>query len=195
MIKGIGVHIGSMALGGFLVALSMVALPNASLHTAASPLNFQSLEQVSVDVAHHRLVSTSSGLPGAVVTVPFRSNARAIMLDTQVDQKKTATFILDSGATYTTISRAMAQDLGYDLSKSPTVTVTTANGKVSMPRIMLKSITLNGYTVENVEATVMDMPANVQFSGLLGLNFIRRQRLTIDAASDQLVLHPSSFSS
>jgi len=37
------------------------------------------------------------------------------------------------------------------------------------------------FTAHNVEATVMPLPKISRFSGLLGLNFIRHHRITIDA--------------
>lgn len=129
--------------------------------------------------------------PETGVLVPLEQDERALMLTATLDHKQTSRFILDTGATYTAISSDLARRLGYDLNRASHVIITTANGQVSVPKIMLKSVTLNGYTVHNLEATVMPMPANVPFSGLIGLNFIKRYRVTIDSAADHLVLEPS----
>lgn len=129
---------------------------------------------------------------GQSIAVPFNSSKKAIMLSTKIDGHEPATFILDSGATYTSISRSLAIELGYDLDSAPKVRITTANGRVTIPKITLESLTLNGYTVHNVEATVMDLPESIPFKGLLGLNFIKRQRVTIDAASSQLILQANA---
>lgn len=127
----------------------------------------------------------------APITIPLAKDERSLMLEATINRDETGLFILDTGATYTTISTAMALRLGYDLSRAPRVTITTANGQVSIPRITLKTLTIGNYTAHNVEATVMPMPKNVPFSGLLGLSFIKRQRVTIDSAAERLVIEPS----
>ncbi len=120
--------------------------------------------------------------------VPLKKDNRALMLDATLDDQENATLILDTGATYTAISQSLANRLGYDLTTADRVNITTANGQVSLPKVVLKSLTLNGYTAHNVEATVMPLPNNVPFSGLLGLNFIRQHRITIDAKDQDLVI-------
>jgi clan AA aspartic protease (TIGR02281 family) len=124
------------------------------------------------------------------VHVPLRQDDRALLLDATLNHQQTTTFILDTGATYTAISQEMAQNLGYDLQHCSYVTITTANGQIRIPKVVLKTVTLNGYTAHNVEATVMPLPRNVPFSGLLGLNFIKRHRITIDPQADRMVIEP-----
>ena len=126
------------------------------------------------------------------ISIPIASDDRALIIDAKVDNTHPATFILDTGATYTSISQDLAQELGYDLSKAPHITITTANGQVSIPKITLKELTMHGYKLHNVEATVISLPKNVPFQGLLGLNFIRRQRVTIDIDSKNVVLEPTT---
>jgi clan AA aspartic protease (TIGR02281 family) len=124
--------------------------------------------------------------------VPLEEDERALILNATIDHRKTAMFILDTGATYTSISEEMASDLGYDLRHVPKVTITTANGQVSLPKIKLSALTLNGYTIHDVEATVMPMPKNVPFSGLLGLSFVKRYKITIDSEASQLYIQPTA---
>ena len=112
------------------------------------------------------------------------------MIDANIDNRMNMTFVVDTGATYTAISEDTALALGYDLANSPKINVTTANGRTQFPKIMLKEINLNGYRVQNVEATVMPLPKNAPFSGLLGLSFIRHHKMTIDPVHGTLVLEP-----
>jgi clan AA aspartic protease (TIGR02281 family) len=137
-------------------------------------------------------LSSVSRSHGAPVMVPLERDERALMLHATLDNQQTSTLILDTGATYTSISQELAQSLGYDLEHSPRVSITTANGQVLLPKVTLRSLTLNGYTAYNVEATVMPMPKNVPFSGLLGLSFIKNHRVTIDSAADHLVIEPQA---
>lgn len=125
------------------------------------------------------------------VFVPLEKDERALMLEAKLNGQKPVTFILDTGATYTSISTDLAEKLGYDLTTAPRVSITTANGRVSMPKVVLRSLTLNGYTAYNVEATVMPMPKHIPFTGLLGLNFVKRHRVTIDLDAQHLVIEPT----
>jgi clan AA aspartic protease (TIGR02281 family) len=130
--------------------------------------------------------------PQEGVSVPLQEDDRALILKARLDQSQTVRLLVDTGATYTTISDELAQKLGYSTAAAPKVSINTANGKIRLPRIRLRSLALNGYTVHNVEATVMPMPKNASFSGLLGLSFIRRYRITIDPEAQRLIIQPSS---
>ncbi len=124
------------------------------------------------------------------VRVPLTQDEHALMLQATLDNQQDSTFILDTGATYTSISPELAKQLGYDLKHAPKIIITTANGQVAMPKITLKSLSLNGYTAYNVEATVMPLPKHLAFSGLLGLSFIRHHRITIDSEAQQMMIEP-----
>lgn len=124
------------------------------------------------------------------VLVPLEQDDRALMVEAKLDNRHKINVILDTGATYTAISEDLANSMGYDLTNTPRIRITTANGQVFLPKIILKSVTLNGYTAHNVEATVMPLPKHVPFSGLLGLNFVKRHRITIDAKADHLLIEP-----
>jgi clan AA aspartic protease (TIGR02281 family) len=163
----------------------MAAIEPSSMRNGtfkASPVEIASLE-----------VPKRSYTKGSGITVPFRPDNRALMLQATLDSQQDVTFILDTGATYTTISKDLAEKLGYDLTNVPHVNITTANGQVSLPKITLKSLTFNGYTVHNVEATVMTMPKNVPFGGLLGLSFVKRHKITIDYEAEHLVIVPQGI--
>lgn len=126
------------------------------------------------------------------ITVPLEDDDRALLVTVHLDGHQKTKLILDTGATYTSISRELAEDLGYDLDHCPRVAITTANGLVMLPKIKLRRLTINGFTANNVEATVMNMPRNIPFQGLLGLSFIKNHRITIDSEADKLVIEPSA---
>ena len=136
-------------------------------------------------------VNQASLNPNSIV-VPLKADDRALMLDAKIDHGHIVTLVLDTGATYTSISREVAENMGYDLENCEKVWVTTANGRVALPKIMIKELNINGFTVHNIEATVMDLPAKVPFSGLLGLSFIKKHRITIDTNADNLIIEPET---
>jgi clan AA aspartic protease (TIGR02281 family) len=124
------------------------------------------------------------------VAVPLKNSKNALMVDATLTQGKAhmdGSFIIDTGATYTSISREMAQQLGLTLDRSNTVFITTANGRIEVPRVTIQTLSVNGLEAHNIEATVIPVRKGASFSGLLGLSFIRQFVVTIDPASNQLI--------
>jgi clan AA aspartic protease (TIGR02281 family) len=122
-----------------------------------------------------------------VSIVPLKKSGQALMVDAKLNNQVSGTFILDTGATYTSISREMAEEMGLDLVNCPKVRITTANGRIEVPKVMISTLNVNGLEAHDVEATVIDVRKGSSFSGLLGLSFIRKFKLTIDPESNSLI--------
>lgn len=104
-----------------------------------------------------------------------------------VNRKYMATFLIDTGASYTVITPQMAESLGIKVTAdNPTVPVTTANGVLNAPVVRLKNVTLGGMQVENVDAVVTHLGDTPQISGLLGMSFFRGMEMSFK--QDKLVL-------
>jgi clan AA aspartic protease (TIGR02281 family) len=124
------------------------------------------------------------------ISIPIKNSKNALMLDAGLRNGRheaAGAFILDTGATYTSISQELADQLGLDLDHSETVRITTANGRIEVPKVMLETLSVGGLEAHNVEVTVIPVRSGSQFSGLLGLSFIRQFVLTIDPQAGQLV--------
>jgi aspartyl protease family protein len=104
-----------------------------------------------------------------------------------VNKKYMATFLIDTGASYTVITPQMAESLGVKpMADSPTVPVTTANGILYAPVVRLKHVCLGGLQVDNVDAVVTDLGDTPQISGLLGMSFFHGMELSFK--QDKLVI-------
>jgi clan AA aspartic protease (TIGR02281 family) len=114
---------------------------------------------------------------GAVAKVPTRLNSSL-----------TTNLIVDTGASMTVISRALARELGIDIENGayPMASFRTANGVVRAPIITLESIEVGGMRMQGLQASVQDIAPDV--SGLLGLNFLSHFRMDIDHKSGYLHL-------
>lgn len=124
------------------------------------------------------------------VAVPLKNNQNALMVDALLTQEKyssSGAFIIDTGATYTSISQQMAEKLGMDLQHCEKVLITTANGRIEVPKITIDRLNVNGLEARNVEATVIPVRHGSSFSGLLGLSFIRQFVVTIDPQAGHLI--------
>src|SRR4029077_1557789 len=79
-------------------------------------------------------------------------------------------FIVDTGATLTTLSRADAQRIGLDYRGGTPLRVHTVNGDTIGRSVSLRTVQIGGATVHDVQAVVIDndtIPV-----GLLGMNFL-----------------------
>lgn len=124
------------------------------------------------------------------IAVPLKSSSNALMVDallTQAQRTSAGTFIIDTGATYTSISQQMAEQLGLDLRQCEKVLITTANGQIEVPKVLIETLRVNELEAHNVEATVISVRQGSSFSGLLGLSFIRQFVVTIDPEAGHLI--------
>jgi clan AA aspartic protease (TIGR02281 family) len=94
-----------------------------------------------------------------------------------------ARFLLDTGASYLTISRSMARRLGIVPSfSSPRMTLQTANGRIRTKVGLLPRLQLGAWTLKQVAYVLCDSCSDPQrgLVGLMGLNVLNRFRYTID---------------
>jgi aspartyl protease family protein len=133
--------------------------------------------------------ATVSEVP-SFASVPMALKPKALFIQVKVNDTASGHFILDTGATYTTISKRMARQLGLDLANSEKIAITTANGELAVPKVKLKTVSVNGIEARNVEATVMDFGEGNSFAGLLGLSFIQHFKLTLDPKNGQMTFEP-----
>ena len=96
---------------------------------------------------------------------------------------------LDTGATGTLVNNGILVALGYDPALVPDrVQVTTGSGVEFVPRVMLDRIMALGH--ERAEFPVLGhtLPPSAGIDGLLGLDFFRGRRLTLDFHTGQVTL-------
>lgn len=160
-------------------------LPKTNVSVAARPTQVALVASggATMDVPRYRGTVSQ-------IAVPLKSGRNALMLDAGLkngEYMAEGAFILDTGATYTSISQDMADQLGLDLAHCEKVRITTANGRIDVPKITIETLSVNGLEAHNIEATVIPVRAGSSFSGLLGLSFIRQFVLTIDSQAGQLV--------
>jgi clan AA aspartic protease (TIGR02281 family) len=126
----------------------------------------------------------------APMRVQLKPSRNALLLNARLTQQSRQTqgdLIVDTGATYTSISQQMAEELGLDLVSCAKVHITTANGRIEVPKVIIETLNVNGLEAHNIEATVIPVRPGSSFSGLLGLSFLRNFIVTIDAQGGSLV--------
>lgn len=120
--------------------------------------------------------------PGGSGTLTLSADARGQFITSGTVNGRSIRFIVDTGATLTTLSRTHAKRIGLDYRSGTPTRATTANGVVNGWRVSLDSVRVGDTTVHDVPAMVVDndtLPL-----ALLGMSFldrfdIRRQGSTL----------------
>jgi clan AA aspartic protease (TIGR02281 family) len=137
-------------------------------------------------------VTPDDAKPDYPKKVPLTHSRNALMLDAVLQhghRQAQASFIVDTGATYTSISQDLAEQLGLDVRQGERIRITTANGRIDVPKVVIAALSVNGLEARNVEATVIPMRQGASFSGLLGLSFLRQFVVTIDPRAGHLIFN------
>ena len=88
---------------------------------------------------------------------------------------------LDTGATSTMINWDVLVLIGYDPAAfRDRIQITTGSGVEFVPRISVSLIEALGKNVENLAILAHTLPPTAMVDGLLGLDFLRGARMTID---------------
>jgi predicted aspartyl protease len=96
---------------------------------------------------------------------------------------------LDTGATSTLINAGLLVAVGYDPALAPErIQITTGSGVEFAPRVILTSITSLGQTRKDLPVLCHTLPLSTGVDGILGLDFLRDQKLTLDFRSGEILL-------
>jgi len=106
-----------------------------------------------------------------------------------IDTDTIVRFALDTGATGSMLNWDVAVLLGYDpASTKERIQVTTGSGVEFAPRIAVKKVEALGKTLENFPILCHTLPPSATVDGLLGLDFLRGERLIVDLQAGIIAL-------
>jgi clan AA aspartic protease (TIGR02281 family) len=136
-------------------------------------------------------VTEQPSQPGAdpgkakIEPLPPSGHARSIVVDALLNRQLSVPLVLDTGATYTVLTKQTAQDLGITgLERLPKQHFLTAGGKILSPVTTLKSIRVGTAEAQNVEVAI-DVDGHLPM-GLLGMTFMRHFKVTMDQEQGQV---------
>jgi len=100
-----------------------------------------------------------------------------------------ARLALDTGATRTIVNAAILVSIGYDPVVVPgRVPMTTGSGVEFVPRLAVDRIEALGKVRTNFPLICHTLPPTAPVDGVLGLDFLRSQRLTINFRKGRITL-------
>ncbi len=120
--------------------------------------------------------------------IPFESQGTAMLVQVRVNDRVTAPFLVDTGATDVAIPGWVAREAGVWIGPdTPRATYRTANGIVQKPVVTLDSVQAGDARLEGVRASVSD----AMEVGLLGGSFFNNFTFQIDPAAGLISLLPN----
>ncbi len=131
---------------------------------------------------------------GQALRLPFERSGSGILVKAKV-QGRAVYFLLDTGATHSTLTPEFARELGLTPADgNPKVMAQTANGVVERTYGLIPRLELGDRMHSKVAFTVCESCGGAgrdyPIVGLLGLNVLRRYRMTIDDKSGFVELMP-----
>jgi clan AA aspartic protease (TIGR02281 family) len=109
------------------------------------------------------------------------------LAEVSLNERVKRQFVVDTGASFTLISRQTAVDLGIGIDENTLFTpIATASGFIFSPLVTLKSLRVGKAVIEDVEALVHTMPSDQD--GLLGNSFFNKFRVVLDPANGTMTL-------
>jgi clan AA aspartic protease (TIGR02281 family) len=165
---------------------------NGVVHFTDSLHNIPEIQRAKVGRIQSIEPSKNQPPPAALLpskaSIPFEKHGQVVIVEATLNKKAAAKFVVDTGASYTMISSAVAKELEIDTEQNRrTAPFQTANGVIQAPLVSLESITLGGMEIRNLTAAVHDILPDSRVAGLLGLNFLTNFRMDIDTQKG--VLH------
>jgi clan AA aspartic protease (TIGR02281 family) len=122
------------------------------------------------------------------IRIPFESDGNLMRVTALVNDHTNIPFLIDTGASGVSIPEEFAHELGITVDEdTPRITITTANGELSVPLVRLHSIVLGSARVENLTAT-LNPTLDV---GLLGGSFFNNFSYQVDPNTSIMTLKPN----
>jgi predicted aspartyl protease len=101
--------------------------------------------------------------------------------------------LLDTGATYTVLPLGFLKELGYAVQPStPRIRIAAAGGFLQVPMVTIDQFSCLGECVRSFSVVSMDLPPSSVISGLLGMDFLLKQKAVINVDKAEIIIPTSA---
>ena len=122
--------------------------------------------------------------------ISYHQKGNEILVDVMLNNRVSATMLVDTGASILLISRDLANKLKiYDGGGARTIQITLADGSTTTAvPVVLQSVQVGDAVVRNVRGAISESPPSGDVDGLLGMSFLSNFILRIDSKAKKLIL-------
>ena len=122
------------------------------------------------------------------MTVDLVQSGQLSVTEVLLNERVRQYFVVDTGASFTVISREAAKELGITIDENtPFIPIATASSVIFSPLVTLGSIRVGEAQVENVDVLVHNLPG--RSAGLLGNSFLNKFRVVLDTVNGRMTLY------
>ncbi len=123
--------------------------------------------------------------PGELLRIPFEMRGGVMVVEVTLNDRVSAPFVIDTGASDVSIPAELAARLGIRIGpETPYRRYTTANGIIAKPLVTLDSVQAGEARLEQVQASI----SSTMDVGLLGGAFFNNFTFQIDPAASQIAV-------
>ncbi len=151
--------------------------------------------KVATKTAYQTVKVTNKAVRNAVYMakgkqiIPVSKSGNNLYVHARINRKTNAKLLIDTGASSTQISYALAKKLKINLARGEKTIVQIANGQmVGATEVLVNEISLQNVRVNNVEVIVLDNESGKDYDGLLGMSFLNHFTFQIDSDKSELIL-------
>ena len=120
--------------------------------------------------------------------VPLQRHNRHFVVNCEVGRHRKLSLLIDTGASLTAIREVVVRSLDLGDGIVGHISLNTANGNITAPLTVVKSFSVAGQTVRDMEVAVMSLGNLDDTDGLLGMNYLRHFDFYIDQNEPALYL-------
>jgi predicted aspartyl protease len=114
-----------------------------------------------------------------------------IVAPVMIDGKGPFRFIVDTGATHSTISPSLAASLGLNAGRQPEMVVNGITGTARVPSVLVESLKAGNLAFEHTRLPVVWAPLMAGADGILGVAGIRNTTLFVDFQHNRVTISRS----
>jgi clan AA aspartic protease (TIGR02281 family) len=127
------------------------------------------------------------GVAGAKYAIPLWGGSKHLVVRGTFNGVLSGPMLVDTGASYCVLTRAVARELGLVARAADSVPVATANGEVTADLVTLDSLQIDDARLAGVDAVVMDA-VEPPLIGIIGLSFLNHFRYSVDHSEGTIQL-------
>ncbi|MFC1594517.1 TIGR02281 family clan AA aspartic protease [Candidatus Omnitrophota bacterium] len=136
-----------------------------------------------------KVLVTAITHPWGKKVVKLDKRGTSLYANVLLNRKTKVTLLVDTGATYTQISKHIARQMGISEHEGESVVLRAAGGYALSARIVtVKDVRVGGVRARDVEVVVLDTEASSAGAGLLGMSFLDNFIFEIDTERPALIL-------
>lgn len=119
--------------------------------------------------------------------VILRRRGELWMAEAVLNGRVRKNFVVDTGASFTLISKEAAKELGLTIDENtPFIPIASVSSVILTPLMTLRSVRVGKAEVENVDVLIYSMPSGQD--GLLGNSFLNRFKVVLDSVQGKMTL-------